>query len=55
MNLGGDTYSTAMKIKLSYQVLESHFTCNQGAENVSFSASIPVHTCNDHCMVRVLL
>ena len=32
----------------SYKFLESHFTSNQGAENVSFSASIPVHTCNDH-------
>ena len=37
-----------VKLKLSCQVLESHFKCNQGAENVSFSASIPVHTCNDH-------
>ena len=37
-----------VKLKLSYQVLESHFKCNQGAENVRFSASIPVHTCNDH-------
>ena len=32
----------------SYKVLESRFTCSQGAENVSFSASIPVHICNDH-------
>ena len=37
-----------VKLKLSYQVLESCFKCNQGAENVSFSASIPVHSCNDH-------
>ena len=37
-----------VKLKLSYQVLESHFKCNQGTENVSFSASIPVHTCNDN-------
>ena len=35
-------------LKLSYQVLESRLKCNQGAENVSLSASIPVHTCNDH-------
>ena len=32
----------------SYKVLESRFTCNQGAESVRFSVSIPVHTCNDH-------
>ena len=32
----------------SYQVLESRFTCNQGAESISFSASIPVHTCKYH-------
>ena len=32
----------------SDKVLESHFTCNQGSENVRLSASIPVHTCNDH-------
>ena len=37
-----------VKLKLSYQVLVAHFKCNQGAENVRFSASIPVHTCNDH-------
>ena len=37
-----------VKLKQSYQVLESRFTCNQGAENISFSASNPVHTCNDH-------
>ena len=37
-----------VKLKLSYKVLEFHFKCNQDAENVSFSASIPVHTCNDH-------
>ena len=38
-----------VKLKLySYKVLEPHFKCNQGAESVSFSASIPVHTCNDH-------
>ena len=31
MNVGGDTYSTDMRLKLySYQVLESRFTCNQG-------------------------
>ena len=35
-------------LKLSYQVLESRLKCNQGAKNVSVSASIPVHTCNDH-------
>ena len=35
-------------LKQSYKVLESRFKCNQGAENVSFSASIPVHTCKDH-------
>ena len=29
----------------SYQVLESHFKCNQGTESVTLSASIPVHTC----------
>ena len=28
----------------SYKVLESRFKCNQGAANISFSASIPVHT-----------
>ena len=37
-----------VKLKLSYQVLESRFTCTQGAESIRFSASIPVHTCEDH-------
>ena len=37
-----------VKLKLSYKVLESCFKCNQGAENVSLSASIPVPTCHDH-------
>ena len=37
-----------VNFKLSYQVLEPRFKCNQGAESVSFSASIPVHTCNDN-------
>ena len=37
-----------VNFKLSYQVLESRFTCNQGTENISFSGSIPVHTSNDH-------
>ena len=32
----------------SYKVLKSRFKCNQGAEYVSFSASIPVLTCSDH-------
>ena len=37
------------RLKLySYKVLEPCFKCNQGAENVSFSASSLVHTCNDH-------
>ena len=52
MNVGGVTYSTDMGLgelqAIFHQILESRFTCNQGAENVSFSASIPVHTCNDH-------
>ena len=51
MNVGGDTYSTAVgfgKAQAIYKVLGSRFKCNQGAEIVSFSASIPVHTCNDH-------
>ena len=47
MNVVGDTYSTAMRFGelYSYQVLESHFKCNQGTESVTLSASIPVHTC----------
>ena len=37
-----------LESKLSYQVLESRFKCNQGARNVHvhFSASNLVHACN---------
>ena len=37
-----------VRLKLSYKVHEPLFRCNQGAENICFSASILVHTCNDH-------
>ena len=51
MNVGGDTYSTAVgfgEAQAIHIVLESPFKRNQGAEIVSFSISIPVHPCNDH-------
>ena len=43
MNVGGNTYSTAMGYvgtKAIYQALESHLKCNQGANHVHFTASI---------------
>ena len=35
--------------KLTYQAVESHLKCNQGAKNVHFTANILVHTCCSKC------
>ena len=53
MNVGGETPTQQLcgilESKLSYQVLESRFKCNQGARNVHvhLPATILVHTCNN--------